>query len=387
MNIILFDAEERGDLLPLTFTRPVSELRMGIFTFSERWNKIFQTEKISFLTQKYLSKKYPVQYKEENIFINPSYFPNQDFILTIKNLKKGEALVFKNKIIAARSSEGEFLAQKFNKKIEYNFNGIHIAYPWNLFTYNKHAINYDFTLVSKQNQSQTLSSTVNVIGDSSKIFIENGVTAEYITLNTQEGVIYLGKNSEIMEGSHIRGSLALCEGSKIHMGAKVYGGTTIGPYSKIGGEVNNSILTAYSNKGHDGFLGNSVLGEWCNLGADTNSSNMKNNYDIIKCWNYPQSTFISTELQFSGLIMGDHSKSAINTQFNTGTVVGVFANIFTSGFPPNIIKSFSWGGKSENLKFNFSKALEVAERMMKRRNKKLSEDEKDILEYLYLLNK
>lgn len=387
MNIILFDAEERENLLPLTFTRPVSELRMGIFTFTERWDKIFPTDKTSFLAQDYLSKKYPVHYEQENLFINPAYFPNQDFILTLKNLKKGEALTHEGSIIAACSSENEFLGQKFSKKTEFYFNGIHIKYPWDLFTYNNKAISYDFALISQGRKSQHLSPTVNVIGDRSKIFVEKGVIAEYVTLNAQGGEIYLGEDSEIMEGSLIRGSLALGKGAKIHMGAKIYGGTTIGPYSKVGGEVNNSILTAYSNKGHDGFLGNSVLGEWCNLGAGTNSSNMKNNYDIVKCWNYPRSTFISTELQFSGIIMADHSKAAINTQFNTGTVVGVSANVFTSGFPPNIIKSFSWGGKSESPKFKISKALEVAERMMKRRNKNLSEEEKDILEYIYDLNK
>ena len=383
MNIILFDGKEYSDLLPLTFTRPVAELRMGILTFAERWKLIFQTEKISYLTQRYLSEKYTLQNEEENVFINPAYFPNQDFIFQLKNLKFGEAFYYQGELVAAKTTLENFQLNNFVKKLDITFESFHIQYPWDLFTYNSEAITYDFQLITQGRKSCTLSNTVRIIGDPSQLFVEEGAVAECAILNTKEGPIYLGKNSEIMEGAMIRGSFALGTGSKINMGAKVYGGTTVGPYSKVGGEVNNIIILGYSNKGHDGFVGNSVIGEWCNLGADTNSSNLKNNYAEVKLWNYTKQKFIKSGLQFAGMIMGDHSKSAINTQFNTGTVVGVSANIFTSGFPPNIIKSFSWGGKSESPNFKLEQVFEVAERTMKRRGIELSEQDKKIIEYIY----
>lgn len=383
MNIILFDGKEYSDLLPLTFTRPVAELRMGILTFAERWKHIFQTEKISYLTQGYLSEKYTLQIEEENVFINPAYFPNQDFIYQLKNLKFGEAFYYQEELVAAKTTLENFQLNNFVKKLDIIFESFHIQYPWDLFTYNSDAITYDFQLITQGRKSCTLSNTVKIIGDPSQLFVEEGAVAECAILNTKEGPIYLGKNSEIMEGAMIRGSFALGTGSKINMGAKVYGGTTVGPYSKVGGEVNNIIILGYSNKGHDGFVGNSVIGEWCNLGADTNSSNLKNNYAVVKLWNYTKQKFIKSGLQFAGMIMGDHSKSAINTQFNTGTVVGVSANIFTSGFPPNIIKSFSWGGKSESPNFKLEQVFEVAERTMKRRGIELSEQDKKIIEYIY----
>ena len=383
MNIILFDGKEYSDLLPLTFTRPVAELRMGILTFAERWKLIFQTEKISYLTQRYLSEKYTLQNEEENVFINPAYFPNQDFIFQLKNLKFGEAFYYQEELVAAKTTLENFQLNNFVKKLDITFESFHIQYPWDLFTYNSDAITYDFQLITQGRKSCTLSNTVRIIGDPSQLFVEEGAVAECAILNTKEGPIYLGKNSEIMEGAMIRGSFALGTGSKINMGAKVYGGTTVGPYSKVGGEVNNIIILGYSNKGHDGFVGNSVIGEWCNLGADTNSSNLKNNYAEVKLWNYTKQKFIKSGLQFAGMIMGDHSKSAINTQFNTGTVVGVSANIFTSGFPPNIIKSFSWGGKSESPNFKLEQVFEVAERTMKRRGIELSEQDKKIIEYIY----
>lgn len=381
MNLILFDGKERNDLLPLTFTRPVAELRMGILTFSERWKKLLNT-KTSFLTEEYLSEKYPLIEQEYNIFINPAYFPTLEFILTLKNLKKGQSIYSGDEIIAAHASLDDFQNQNFTEKFQLEIQPIHIQYPWDLFSNNNYAITYDFDLITQDRKSQPISETVQVRGDKNKIFIEEGAVVEYCYLNSSDGVIYIGKNAEIMEGCMVRGSLALCEESKLNMGAKIYGGTTVGPHSKMGGELNNVIITGYSNKAHDGFLGNSVLGEWCNLGADSNCSNLKNNYAMVKAWNYPLKKFINTGLQFCGLIMGDHSKSAINTQFNTGTVVGVSSNIFTSGFPPNIIKSFSWGGNSQNVKYKFEKAIEVAEKAMQRRHIKLTDIDKNILKHI-----
>lgn len=382
MNVILFDGEERNNLLPLTFTKPVAELRMGGLSFTERWKRILETTNVSFLSEEYLSKKYPAKIKDLNLFINPAYFPNQELIFKIKNLQQGEALYQNEKLIAANCNYEDF---KFSncKKNYIDDISFHIQYPWDLFTYNSLAITYDFQLITQNRKSCPLSQTVRVIGDTSKIFIEEGAVAEHVIINTKEGEIYLDKNSEVMEGSMIRGGLMLGEGSKINMGAKIYGGTTIGPYSKVGGEVSNSIFSGYSNKGHEGFLGNSILGEWCNLGADTNSSNMKNNYSEVKFWNYHSSKFIDSKLQFAGLIMGDHSKSAINTQFNTGTVVGVSSNIFLPGFPPKLIDSFSWGGKKDSPLFQLEKVYDVMEKVMLRRNKQPTQEDKDIIKYLY----
>jgi len=383
MNIILFDGKERFNLLPLTFTRPVAELRIGILTFTERWKKIMETDQVSFLTEKYLSEKYFARKEAENLFVNPAYFPDTNLILTLKNLQSGEALFCNGELVAAHAGFEDFQALRFTHKKEIESTAFHLQYAWDLCTYNAQAIAYDFKLLTQGRKSQPLSKTIQVIGDVSKIFVEEGVTAECVIFNTTEGEIYLGKNSKVLEGSMIRGAFALCEGAQINMGAKVYGGTTIGQHSKVGGEVNNIVVTGYSNKGHDGFLGNSVLGEWCNLGADTNSSNLKNNYSKVQCWNYPLSRFINTNLQFVGLIMGDHSKSAINTQFNTGTTVGVFANIFMSGFPPKLIPSFSWGGNEGSPKFELDKAFEVAEKVMERRHIPLTEIDKRIIEKLY----
>jgi len=261
---------------------------------------------------------------------------------------------------------------------------LHIGHLWDLFAHNDHAVKYDFTLITKGKESQPISETNGIINPEN-IFLEEGAVIEYAVLNAKSGPIYVGKEAEIMEGSLVRGSLALCEGAKLNMGSKIYPGTTIGPHCKVGGEVNNSILMGYSNKGHEGFLGNSVLGEWCNLGADTNNSNLKNNYSEIKIWDYEAQNYINTGLQFCGLMMGDFSKSAINTQFNTGTVVGVCANVFDPGFPPKFIPSFSWGGGENSERFELKKAYEAAEKMMERRKKMLKKEEKKVLEYIYKL--
>ncbi len=252
-----------------------------------------------------------------------------------------------------------------------------------MFSHNDKAIDFDFELLTQGKISQPLSETNGFLGNREDLFIEEGAQVEFSTLNTKTGKIYIGKNAEVMEGCHLRGPIALCEGSKFNLGAKIYGATTIGPHSKVGGEVNNIVIFGYSNKGHDGFVGNSVIGEWCNFGADTNSSNMKNNYAEVKLWNYKQKKFAKTGLQFAGLIMGDHSKTAINTQLNTGTVVGVAANIFKSGFPPNLVESFSWGGMKGDEKFQLEKAYEVAERAMARRSVALTEEDKAILKYVF----
>lgn len=386
MNIILFGQKSREDLLPLTFTRPVSQLRVGILKINKKWEHYYKTS-ISCLSNEYLRAKFPVKIEEDNLLINGSILPNQNIIKEINQLELGQVLV-KNSVPVAALLKG-FRIDSFDFKKFDNFDVIEaeshfkqIQYPWDIFKLNGEEIENDFKILTKGKQSKKISNTVNAV-ETKNIFIEEGAKVEFATLNPNGGYIYLGKNAEIMEGSTVRGSLALCEHSVLKMGAKIYGPTTIGPYSKVGGEVNNSVIQGYSNKGHDGFLGNSVIGEWCNLGADTNNSNLKNNYAEVKLWNYNKKGFISSGLQFCGLIMGDHSKCGINTMFNTGTVVGVSANIFGSGFPRNFVPSFSWGGASGFTTYKLAKAFETAKLVMEHRGIELDETEQVILEEVF----
>jgi UDP-N-acetylglucosamine diphosphorylase/glucosamine-1-phosphate N-acetyltransferase len=384
-NYILFDDSTWDNLLPLTFTRPVSEIRVGIIKISEKWERLL-ANKISYRTREYLSKKYATVITDDNILINSSILPDAFIAEAILELRPAEMLVQDNLMLAVRLDKEQtetFQADKlpscFGK--EYTHPIVKISYPWDIFSLNENAIAADFELITKGRTSANLSSTNRLAGKN--IFVEEGAKIEFSILNSLTGPIYVGKDAEIMEGVIVRGSLALCEHATLKMGAKIYGATTIGPHSKVGGEINNSIIFGYSNKAHDGFLGNSVLGEWCNLGADTNNSNLKNNYALVKAWNYPQKRFIDTGLQFCGLIMGDHSKSGINTMFNTGTVVGVSSNIFGDGFPRNFIPSFSWGGAQGFSVFTTSKAFEVAAQVMKRRNIEFSEVDKEILTHIF----
>ena len=383
MQLVFSDAQYWGDFLPLTFTRPVAELRIGILTFQERWKKLLEIEDIAFLTEDYLQEKFKKPESKESLFIVPNFLPTKIVLEQIKNLVQGEALIYQDEVIVAKLDMKDFSLSQITKITNIEEELLFIKSSFDIFTYNKQFLDYDFELLTKNRESQKLSETNNFLGDKKDLFIEEGAEIEFATLNCKTGKIFVGKNAEIMEGAMIRGSLALCEGSKINTGAKVYGATTIGPYSKVGGEVNNIVIFGYSNKGHEGFIGNSVIGEWCNLGADTNSSNLKNNYANVKLWNYRLSKFVDTGLQFCGLIMGDHSKSAINTQFNTGTVVGVAANIFKTGFPPNLVKSFSWGGMNGDESYRLDKVLEVMEKVMQRRKVDLTDVDKNIISHLY----
>ncbi|WP_282630614.1 GlmU family protein [Empedobacter sedimenti] len=382
MNIVLFDGEEWENFLPLTFTKPVAAVRMGILTFVERWEKI-TNKSVSFLTQNYLSEKFPADFQSENLFINPSFFPSKKLIDTILNLNLGQSIVYKNQLVAVKTVEQ--IPTITVDVIDFDEEIIHIQHSWDLFTYNFQAIEFDFDLVTKGRTSQPISSTNGVLNPE-RIFIEEGAFVEFATLNATDGPIYIGKDSFVMEGSMVRGGMALCEHATIKMGTKVYAGCTIGPHCKVGGELSNAIILGFSNKGHDGYLGNSVVGEWCNLGADTNNSNLKNNYDIVKLWSYKEKRFVKTGLQFCGVIVGDYAKAAINTQFNTGTVVGVCASIFQPGFPPNLIKHYSWGGNSDAPVYNLDRACEAAERMMARRKVEFTSADRKILEHIFNLN-
>ena len=377
------DAQFWEDFLPLTFTRPVAEMRCGILTFAERWQKLLQIDEVSYITEDYLQDKFKKPEATESIFIVSNFLPSDEVLQQIKDLKLGEALVYENELLVARINMEKFSLNQIEKMTDIHEGVLMFKQPTDLFSFNEKAIDFDFELLTKGRVSEELSATNGFLGDANDLFIEKGANVEFSTLNTKTGKIYIGKNAEVMEGCNLRGPIALCDDSKFNLGAKIYGATTIGPHCKIGGEVNNIVIFGYSNKGHDGFVGNSVIGEWCNLGADTNSSNLKNNYAEVKLWNYRAKRFVNTGLQFAGLIMGDHSKTAINTQFNTGTVVGVASNIFKSGFPPNLIENFSWGGMKGDEKFKLEKAYEVAELAMARRKVTFTDLDRNILKYIY----
>ena len=385
MQYVLFDDYSWHNLLPLTFTRPVCELRIGILTIKEKWEACLG-QNFSHLTQDHLKIKYPTITGSDYLLINGSVLPDSSLAHAVNKLETGQVLGTSDRILAARTSEirdlhGPVCFEDY-LEIPYDREFRKIDYPWDIFRSNGEAIYDDFAVLTAGKKSSGLSNTNLLIGPEN-IFCEPGVRAEGVTLNATYGPIFLGRNSEIMEGSVIRGPFSLGDHSVVKMNAKIYGPTTIGPHSRAGGEINNSVIQGWSNKGHDGFLGNSVLGEWCNIGADSNSSNLKNNYAKVKIWNYRQEGFIDTGLTFCGLIMGDHSKCGINTMFNTGTVVGVSANIFGTGFPRTFIPSFSWGGPHGFTTYKTEKAFEVAKEVMARREVDFTAVDKAILEYVF----
>jgi len=382
MNYILFDGPSRNQLLPFTYTRPVADIRVGILTIREKWEKHLQATTTT-VTEDYLSKKWPMVEMEANIMINASFCPTETLVEKIKALKKNQAIFINKQIVAFYVEEGDdaINLDSFNV-IEFEEPVLTIEHTWDIFAKNAEAIKADFKLITKGRTSQPIPESNNCI-ETDQIFIEPGAKLEFTTLNASTGPIYIGKNAEIMEGSVVRGPLALCENATLKMASKIYGATTVGPHSKVGGEVNNAVLFGYSNKGHDGFLGNAVIGEWCNLGADTNNSNLKNNYAEVRLWDYDTEGFAKTGLQFCGLMMGDHSKCGINTMFNTGTVIGVNANIFGSGFPRNFVPSYSWGGHGGFTTYLTKKAFEVCKVVMSRRGLEFTAIDQAILEHIF----
>jgi UDP-N-acetylglucosamine diphosphorylase/glucosamine-1-phosphate N-acetyltransferase len=386
MNYILFDEFiTRKNMLPLTFIRPIGEIRFGILTMREKWEYHLGV-KTSTLTENYLLPKFSIHEEEENILINASFQPEEGMVKMIRELRPNQALVSGENIIAMYvyrdAKESNEQDRDDLEMVEYHGTPIKLNFPWDIFTYNKEAIAHDFPIVTKGKVSAGFGKGTHVIAPEN-VFVEEGAKISHAMINATDALVYIGKNAEIMEGVLIRGSFALCDNATVKMGAKIYGATTIGPWAKVGGELENVVFFGYSNKAHDGFLGNSVIAEWCNLGSGTSSSNLKNNYDIVKVWNYYEQRFIDTGLQFVGLIMGDHSKTGINTMLNTGTVVGVNANVFGSGFPRAFIPSFSWGGASGFISFDFGKAVEIAQRVFARRNLKFDEVEEGILKSVY----
>lgn len=387
MAIILFDDNAHQTLLPLTFTRPVADLRIGILTIAEKWAKHLN-QPVSFYTQPWLQGKFPLKIEQDNLFVFGGVCPDESIVEAIDRLQNGEALKYGDQLLAVKLNAAD--AAEFNPGAEFSSITVlenipvMIKFPEDIFRKNDIELRRDFNLLTKGRSSATISQTNTIIGDD--FFAEEGAIADCSTFNTTNGPIYLAGNTEVWEGTHIRGAFAICEHSQVKMGAKIYGATTVGPYSRVGGELNNAVIWGYSSKGHEGYLGNAVLGEWCNIGADTNNSNLKNNYDDVKLWDYTAQRFRKTGLQFCGLIMADHSKCAINTMFNTGTVVGVSANIFGSGFPRNFIPDFSWGGAQGYEVYSIKKMFETAERVFARRDHRdFDENEKNILQTVFEL--
>ena len=384
MNIILFD-NKREDFYPLSLTRPIAEFRLGVLTIKEKWGNYFDS--VSTLSNGYLAEKFNTKkIKEDNIWINSQLLPSKDIVTEIKSLRVGEVLKKESIILAFRNSE--FSSDELNN-VESNSDFSFLSSITDIFSLNEEEIIADIALMNLQNNMKSLDEITdsNIKSGKFPVYVEEGATIENCYINSSEGPVYIGKNAHIMQGSMLRGPFAICENSVVKMGAKIYGGTTIGPFCKVGGEINNSVFFGYSSKAHDGFLGNSIIGQWCNLGADTNNSNLKNNYDDVKIWNYGSESFLQTGLQFCGLIMGDHSKCGINTMFNTGTVVGVGANIFGSGFPRNFIPSFSWGGSSGFIIHKLEKFFSTAEKVMKRRSIPFTDIDKQVLLEVYNMTK
>ena len=372
MHINLFDPPQiRENLLPFTFTRPVACIRVGILTIAEKWEKYgFH---VGFETQDYLGKKFEAL--PTNVKVNGALCPSKELSEAILALTANTKLVSGDTVLAVSGDGSEAV----------NFEGTFrmINQPWEIFQFNKEQIEADFALITKGRTSQPITDPHTVVYGKENVFLEEGATIRAAIINAENGPVYIGKNAHVHEGAIISGAFALCEGAHVNMGAKIKGDSTVGPHSKVGGEVSNSVIFGYSNKGHDGFLGNSVIGEWCNLGADTNTSNLKNNYAPVKLWNYTSERFVQTGLQFCGLMMGDHAKCGINTMFNTGTVVGVGSNIFGAGFPKNFIPSFSWGGSSGLITFQPRKFYEVAEAVMQRRGMTFDDTEKEIIDRIF----
>ena len=389
MNIILFDdIKLRKQLLPLTFTRPIAALRCGILTLAEKWQHLLPDTTISHLTEEYLQQKFSLSLTDDNFFVNGALCPAEALSRQLQELQPGQSLVQNDVLLAFRGSQEA--AEKYRNstfaaedKKEWQQAVTMIQHPWNIFKFNGQQILADFALITSGRTSAGINDVHTRTYNEERIFVEEGAKIRAAILNAEDGPIYIGKGAQVHEGAIIKGPFALCHDSNVNAGAKMRSSTTIGPYSKVGGEVSNAVILAHSNKGHEGFLGNSVLGEWCNLGADTNNSNLKNNYANVKIWSYQKEGFADTGLQFCGLIMGDHSKCGINTMFNTGTVVGVSANIFGDGFPRNFIPSFSWGGAAGFSTYKFDAAMATSERVLERRSLALDETDRAILQHVF----
>lgn len=393
LNIILFDTDARGHLLPLTATRPTGELRLGILSLREKWERYLRGS-VSYITQEYLQQKYPIHIEEDNLIVSGNIVPDEALCRRLEQIQLGDALLREGELVAARLNESQIesliedeeLGELHGTELEADFPLTQVSHLWDFTPLNGVALVADFALLTAGRRSQTISITNQLVGPIQNLFVEAGVNMECCMLNVSAGPVYIGENAVLMEGSMLRGPLSIGANAIVKMGTKIYGPTTIGPGCRVGGEVTRSILFANSNKGHDGFLGDAVLGEWCNLGADTNNSNLKNNYSEVKLWDYETERFEKTGQQFMGLIMGDHAKCGINTMFNTGTVVGAFANVFGSGYPRNFVPDFAWGGPDSDYRsYKLEEACITASTAMARRQVVFTELDKAILQQVFTL--
>lgn len=387
INFILFDDQSRISLRPLTFFRPVSAIRSGILTISEKWEKHLN-QPVSYLTESYLQDKFPLKVANDNFLINGSILPTQELITEILSLGADSSLVSGDSIIAIHLTAENLKHFRHDiapelKSLEAKTPFVKINNTWDIFGNNKKSIIEDFKLITHNRKSAEISSTNQVLG--TNLFVEEGVSIECSTINTLKGPVYIGKHAEVMPGCHIEGPVALCKHSVLKMGTLVYKGTTIGPWCKAGGEINNSVMFGYSSKAHDGFLGDSVIAEWCNLGAGTTTSNLKNNYESVKQWSYAGNKFVTTNLQFCGLVMGDHTKTGISSMFNSGTTAGVCSNIFGVSYQRNFIPSFVWGGTSGFRKHRLEEAMITAKAVYTRRNMPFDAIEENIFKTVFIL--
>lgn len=387
MQLCFFSDELSKNFLPLTLTRPVFELRVGILTIREKWERALSTKFTSGIFASYLTPVFnqnEISTEEDCIWINSRFLPNQKLVEVINQLENGAALMYENHIVAARLNDeisSNMLEANLFDKEELTFQELStpisfISHLWDLLSLNDEEINSDLHFLeptSLQTSKITYPSLISSTPD--HIFISKSATIEpgciFIADN---GPIYIGDHAIIEAGTILKGPVAICEGATIKMRARIYNSTTIGPVCKVGGEISNSIFHSFSNKGHDGFVGNSLIGQWCNFGADTNTSNLKNNYAEVKVFDWTSKIEYESGFQFFGTILGDHSKTAINTVLNTGTSCGVSSNIFSLGFPPRYIPSFSWMGQEKTVPYEFDKAISAMRAMMARRNIELSED-------------
>ena len=382
MPILLFDGPERKQLLPFTFVRPVAFLLLGIDRLIDKWEAAMN-QSCGVYAESYLQEKFPPVFGALNTFINSSYLPSSPLTDQINSLSENQCLFIHDQPVAF-VTQHQSLPEDFTvfERIEFQDKVHHIAHVTDLFSLNAEVLEEDFYRLTQGRESAQLSETNRVVC-AERIFLEKGAVVEHAFLNATAGPIYIGKNAEVMEGSMLRGGIALMENAVVKMGAKIYGGTTLGPFCKVGGELSNVLMLGYSNKGHDGFLGNAVIGEWCNIGAATDASNLKNSYGKLRVWNYEVESFAKTALQFCGLLMGDYSRCSIHSMFNTATVVGVCANLFGTGFPRTFLPSFSYGGAQKLSTYQFDKAMDSNDSMMKRRGKQLSEKDRKILSHVY----
>lgn len=386
LNVILFDDNEvRKHLMPFTYTRPTAELRVGITTIAEKWQAMLGEATYSYLTVPYLKKKFPLHARRSsNLMVAGHVIPTPKLAQLVLDLQEGEALMVGEELIAFNGNAHDFDARHYSRVLYPKRKPLVLHHLYDIFEYNGKVLEQDFVRLTAGRQSQPLSPTNTVIGDVKRIFVEEGAYVEGAMLNTQSGPIYIGKDVEVMEGACIRGGFAACHDAKVRIGAKVYGATTLGPHVKIGGEVENTVFIGYSNKAHDGFLGDAVIGEWCNIGGGTTASNLKNDYAEIKLWNYASKRFERTGLQFCGLFMGDHSKIGVNGMINTATVLGVGVNIHGAGFPRNFVASFQEGSATAGFKdVPLETFYTIAERVMARRNIPFTEVDRNIFKAIY----